>query len=125
MADFYVSRGENIDRIRQFGLSIIYTPNNPELEVRLNCLNLVVNFMNHLKSIDDLTAKPFWESIEFPWAQPLQENAHMIQEEFELKLRRDTDLFSSDSKWQKNVMDGGWSVMRLQRFGVWNIDICN
>lgn len=116
ISDFYATRGENIDRIRQFGM-------RARGEIELPTPSGEFHEPSE-EYIDGLTAKPFWESAEFPWAQALQENAHIIQEEFEMKLRRDADLFSSDSKWQNSVMGGGWSAMRLQRLGVWNKDNC-
>ena len=66
--------------------------------------------------IDGLTAKPFWETKDFSWAQSLEENAHIIQEEFESKLQQEENLFSGDSKWQNNVMGGGWSAIRYVQF---------
>lgn len=33
-------------------------------------------------------------------------------------------LFAGDSAWQNNVMGKGWSAIRLQRLGVWNVQIC-
>jgi hypothetical protein len=39
-----------------------------------------------------------------------------IQEEFEAKLKKDEELFSADSVWQNQVMGGGWSAIRLQRY---------
>jgi len=36
-----------------------------------------------------------------------------------------TSLFAGDSAWQNNVMGQGWSAIRLQRLGMWNVQICN
>lgn len=33
-------------------------------------------------------------------------------------------MFSSDSAWQNQVMGTGWSAIRLQRLGVWNMKNC-
>jgi hypothetical protein len=78
--------------------------------------------------IEGLTAKPFWNVNEdptlFPWAKELEANAGIIQQEFESKLA-ETKMFSADSVWQNQVMGGGWSAIRLQRLGVWNMDNCN
>ena len=72
--------------------------------------------------VEGLTAKPFWnaaaETELFPWAAKLEEQSHIIQEEFDQKLR-EADQFASDSVWQNQVMGGGWSAIRLQRLGVW------
>lgn len=77
--------------------------------------------------MDGITAKAYWDVLEqpelFPWAKELEANAHIIQEEFESKLK-DSKLFSADSVWQNQVMGGGWSAVRLQRLGVWNMDNC-
>ena len=79
--------------------------------------------------VEGLTAKPFWnvddEPELFPWAAGLQENANVIANEFEEKLKRDKQMFTSDSAWQNQVMGSGWSAIRLQRLGVWNIENCN
>jgi len=73
-----------------------------------------------------LTAKPFWMAADepdlFPWAKELEEKFHIIQEEFDAKLKRDQNLFSADSAWQNQVMGAGWSAIRLQRLGEWNMD---
>jgi hypothetical protein len=80
--------------------------------------------------VEGLTAKPFWNTNDnpdlFPWAQPLEEKAHVIQQEFNDKLLQknsnDQNPFSSDSAWQNQVMGEGWSAIRLQRLGAWNMD---
>ena len=78
--------------------------------------------------IDGLTASAFWNVEEnpdlFPWAKELEEKASVIQEEFEAKLKRDQKIFSADSAWQNQVMGAGWSAIRLQRLGVWNMENC-
>ena len=77
--------------------------------------------------IDGLTAKAFWDVTNegdlFPWAQQLEDKASIIQEEFEAKVLNQ-DMFSADSVWQNQVMGGGWSAIRLQRLGVWNMENC-
>lgn len=79
--------------------------------------------------VHGLTAKPFWDVTAepelFPWARGLEENANVIAKEFEEKLARDQEMFASDSAWQNQVMGSGWSAIRLQRLGVWNIENCN
>mmetsp|Transcript_14772 Transcript_14772/g.20876 ORF Transcript_14772/g.20876 Transcript_14772/m.20876 type:complete len:357 (+) Transcript_14772:152-1222(+) len=76
--------------------------------------------------VDGLTAKPFWDVVSepqlFPWAAELEANANIIAQEFEDKLNRDGQMFASDSAWQNQVMGEGWSAVRLQRLGVWNMD---
>ena len=74
--------------------------------------------------IEGLTAQSFWETTEFPWANALEEKSHIIQEEFMAKLQSDSDLFVGDSNLQNSVMGGGWSAIRLQRLGVWNLENC-
>lgn len=78
--------------------------------------------------IEGLTAKPFWNTIDepalFPWAKELEEKSNIIQQEFEAKLQRDQELFNADSAWQNQVMGTGWSAIRLQRLGVWNMENC-
>lgn len=74
--------------------------------------------------IDDLTAKPLWDTNEFPWASALEEKSYIIQEEFEAKMKENSKLFAGDSSLQNTVMGGGWSAIRLQRLGVWNLDNC-
>ena len=80
-----------------------------------------------------MISKAFWDlSIDvdnFPWAAPLEANAHVIIEEFKqnLLVKADDDnssLFSGDSAWQSKVMGTGWSAFRLQRLGVWNVENC-
>jgi len=81
--------------------------------------------------VDDLTAQPFWDAasdpVNFPWAEKLEANAHIIMEELQAKLDREAQeqsLFAGDSAWQNNVMGKGWSAFRLQRLGVWNMENC-
>lgn len=78
--------------------------------------------------VNGLTAQPFWDVASmpelFPWAKKLEENASIIQEEFEAKLAA-SDKYASDSVWQNEVMGKGWSAIRLQRLGVWNMENCN
>ena len=74
--------------------------------------------------IEGLTAKPFWETSDFPWAKSLEQNSDIIQKEFESKVTGDTNLFSGDSSLQNSVMGGGWSAIRLQRLGAWNLENC-
>eukprot|EP00804_Cyclotella_cryptica_P027734 CCRYP_020465-RA/>CCRYP_020465-RA protein AED:0.10 eAED:0.10 QI:135/1/1/1/1/1/5/99/353 len=83
--------------------------------------------------VDGLTAKPFWDTasdtINFPWATKLEDNAPIIIEEFQQKLLNNTPqgeggLFSGDSAWQSAIMGQGWSAFRLQRLGVWNVANC-
>ena len=57
----------------------------------------------------------------FPWAKELEDKFQIIQDEFVAKLKREEDLFSADSAWQNQVMGTGWSAIRLQRLGEWNM----
>ena len=75
--------------------------------------------------IEGLTAKPLWDTNEFSWSRALEEKSHIIQEEFEAKMRQNSNLFAGDSSLQNTVMGGGWSAIRLQRLGVWNLENCN
>ena len=79
--------------------------------------------------IDGLTARPFWDLFEypefFPWAETLQSNIPVIQEELDAILDMgSSNTFLSDSAWQNQVMGKGWSAIRLQRLGVWNQQVC-
>ena len=80
------------------------------------------------ENVEGLRAQPFWDVTSdtnaFPWAQKLEENAHIIAEEFQKKLDRENTLFTGDSAWQNNVMGAGWSAFRLQRLGIWNVENC-
>lgn len=112
-------KGQDIDRIRSFCLSsqgLIpppkgYAPGHEPSE----------------EHVADLTAQPYWETSEnpdlFPWAARLEESADIIQNEFRDKLLN-TNKFASDSVWQNQVMGTGWSAVRLQRLGVWNMENC-
>jgi Aspartyl/Asparaginyl beta-hydroxylase len=75
----------------------------------------------------DLTAQPFWDPTadprNFPWAAALEANSAVILEEFQEKLSN-SNQFAADSVWQNQVMGEGWSAIRLQRLGVWNIENC-
>jgi hypothetical protein len=77
--------------------------------------------------VEGLSPKPFWDVTAdpnlFPWAKELEAKAQVIQEEFEEKLLG-TSRFASDSVWQNQVMGEGWSAIRLQRLGVWNMENC-
>jgi aspartate beta-hydroxylase len=83
--------------------------------------------------------QPFWDiqsdPDNFPWANQLQNNAHIIINEFQQNLLlndpsnnntndNNQGLFSGDSAWQSAIMGKGWSAFRLQRLGVWNVANC-
>ena len=70
-----------------------------------------------------MTAKPLWDTNAFPWARALEEKSYIIQEEFEAKIKN-SNLFAGDSSLQNSVMGAGWSAIRLQRLGVWNLENC-
>lgn len=115
---FYEKQGLDIDRIQQFAKSCqsgtAPTPSVPGHEPSE-------------EHVDGLTAQPFWDAASqpdlFPWAQQLEEQAQIIQDEFQEKLS-EASMFQSDSVWQNQVMGEGWSAVRLQRLGVWNTDNC-
>lgn len=81
--------------------------------------------------IDGLTALPYWditaeENVKlFPWAKKLEENCDIITEELEKNLAdSQSAMFAGDSAWQNNVMGSGWTAVRLQRLGQWNVENC-
>lgn len=117
--DYYKNKGMDIDRIRQFGRSARGEIDPPK--------GVVPGHEPSEENIEGLTAKPFWDVAnlpdQFPWASKLEEKAEIIQKEFEAKLE-ESQMFSSDSAWQNQVMGGGWSAIRLQRLGIWNQDNC-
>ena len=123
IATVYNEKNLDIDRIREFALTAqgerpLPTPSGP-------------GHQPSEEHVEGLTAKPFWDVTDdpssFPWAQKLEDNAHVIMEELQLKLDREAEeqsLFAGDSAWQNNVMGTGWSAFRLQRLGVWNVENC-
>ena len=118
---FYSKKNMDIDRIRAFAL-----------RARGDLPSPAITPGGHEPSeehVDGLTAQPFWDATEhldlFPWAAALEENAHVIQREFEDHLQKEAQkAFASDSVWQNQVMGAGWSAIRLQRLGVWNTENC-
>jgi hypothetical protein len=85
--------------------------------------------------VDGLLARPYWDAVgdsdRFPWAEPLEAAAKVIIDEFESNLlasaandKKSAGIFQSDSVWQNQVMGTGWSAVRLQRLGVWNMENC-
>ena len=54
----------------------------------------------------------------------LEENAHIIIDEFNDVSKRKDEIFASDSAWQNKVMGIGWSAIRLKRLGAWNSENC-
>lgn len=113
---YYRERGQNIDRIRRFGMRA-----RGEVPLEPGYGDYHEPSEEH---IEGLTAKPLWDTTEFSWAKALEEKSHIIQEEFEAKIMRDSNLFAGDSSLQNSVMGSGWSAIRLQRLGVWNLDNC-
>eukprot|EP00551_Chaetoceros_affinis_P000137 CAMPEP_0203637548 /NCGR_PEP_ID=MMETSP0088-20131115/3844_1 /ASSEMBLY_ACC=CAM_ASM_001087 /TAXON_ID=426623 /ORGANISM="Chaetoceros affinis, Strain CCMP159" /LENGTH=340 /DNA_ID=CAMNT_0050492011 /DNA_START=49 /DNA_END=1071 /DNA_ORIENTATION=- len=113
-------QGQGIDRIRDFAKSAQGITPAPQ--------GLAPGHQPSEENVEGLTAKPFWDvasdPINFPWAEKLEANAHIIAEEFQAKLDREQALFTGDSAWQNNVMGAGWSAFRLQRLGVWNVQNC-
>eukprot|EP00956_Cyclotella_meneghiniana_P013643 scaffold19816_cov56-Cyclotella_meneghiniana.AAC.3 len=128
---FYADENQSLDRIWEFceraksGVSAV------------GCMDGQEPSEEH---VEGLTAKPFWDvesdPKNFPWATKLQDNAHIIINEFQHKLlspskdessnnnNKDNTLFSGDSAWQSAIMGEGWSAFRLQRLGVWNVANC-
>jgi hypothetical protein len=123
--DFYVKKyNQDIHRIRTFAKRA-----RGELPLPTPAANGQEPSEEH---VDGLTAQPFWNVTDnnnaakqlFPWAIPLEEQAHVIIQEFETKLQQQQQqqqeqqaklLFSADSVWQNQVMGQGWSAIRLQR----------
>lgn len=113
---FYEKKGGDINRVRRFGMRA-----RGEIPSEPGSAAFHEPSEEH---IEGLTAKPFWATTEFSWAEALEESSHIIQEELEAKIKRDTNLFAGDSSLQNSVMGGGWSAIRLQRLGVWNMENC-
>jgi len=114
--NYYKKRGGNINRIRRFGMRA-----RGQIPLETGYGEYHEPSEEH---IEGLTAKPLWDKTAFPWAHTLEEKSHIIQEEFEAKIKRDSNLFAGDSSLQNSVMGGGWSAIRLQRLGVWNLENC-
>ena len=116
---FFAKKGLDIDRIRAFGVMA-----RGEVPPPSGYAEAHEPSEEH---VEGLTAKPFWDVREspdsFPWAKDLEENFDTIKQEFEEKLLN-SGKFASDSVWQNQVMGEGWSAIRLQRLGIWNIDNC-
>eukprot|EP00533_Pseudo-nitzschia_delicatissima_P014603 CAMPEP_0197272608 /NCGR_PEP_ID=MMETSP1432-20130617/10133_1 /TAXON_ID=44447 /ORGANISM="Pseudo-nitzschia delicatissima, Strain UNC1205" /LENGTH=322 /DNA_ID=CAMNT_0042738171 /DNA_START=53 /DNA_END=1017 /DNA_ORIENTATION=+ len=113
---FYRERGGNIDRIRKFGMRA-----RGEIPLESGYRDFHEPSEEH---IEGLTAKPLWDTTEFSWAHALEEKSYVIQQEFEEKIMNNSNLFAGDSNLQNRVMGGGWSAIRLQRLGVWNLENC-
>lgn len=67
--------------------------------------------------IDDLTAKAWWETSDFPWVKELEKHADVIGRELQSALQADDDWGKSR---RHNSMGDGWSSFRLQKLGEWN-----
>lgn len=67
--------------------------------------------------IDDLTAKAWWETSDFPWVKELEKHVDVISQELRSAVQ-------ADENWGKsrrhNSMGDGWSSFRLQKLGEWN-----
>eukprot|EP00581_Thalassiosira_minuscula_P007558 CAMPEP_0183703464 /NCGR_PEP_ID=MMETSP0737-20130205/1200_1 /TAXON_ID=385413 /ORGANISM="Thalassiosira miniscula, Strain CCMP1093" /LENGTH=345 /DNA_ID=CAMNT_0025930223 /DNA_START=101 /DNA_END=1138 /DNA_ORIENTATION=+ len=123
---FYEAKGQSMERIRTFCQRARGDLPLPE--------PAAPGHQPSEEHIDGLTAKAFWDVSSnaefFPWAEKLEENAHIIADEFKQQLlptkeeADDSALFSGDSAWQSKVMGTGWSAFRLQRLGVWNVENC-
>lgn len=76
--------------------------------------------------IEGLRTQPFWDVTAdpelFPWARDLEAKSFIIKKEYESRLQN--SIFATDSVWQNQVMGPGWSAIRLQRLGVWNMENC-
>jgi len=117
------STGLSMDRIKTFAKTARGEISIPQPSV--------VGHQPSEEYVHGLTAKPFWDargdSAQFPWAEKLEDQSHIIIEELEAKLARDqagNSLFAGDSSLQNQVMGSGWSAYRLQRLGVWNAENC-
>ena len=74
--------------------------------------------------VPGLSARPWPEPYSFPWVKPLEEASPAIQEELARVLAEDREGdFRGDSN-VATVMGAGWTALRLQRFGIWNEDVC-
>jgi hypothetical protein len=130
---YYLEKcGQNITRVRTFtkrAQGLLPKP-NPAM----------VGHQPSEEHIDGLTAQPYWGETEneynqFPWVARLEEQSSIIRKELENKLlaasssstaeqTQQASLFRGDSAWQSQVMGSGWSAIRLQRMGVWNVEFC-
>jgi len=72
--------------------------------------------------VEDLEASAFWENSRFDWVTRLEAESDMIQEEFAQYLVSVGD-FKGDSAVM-SAMGPGWSSVRLQRLGRWNLENC-
>ena len=68
--------------------------------------------------IEGLTAKAWWNSQDFSWANHLEIQAPIIRCELESVLQQQ-EVFKGDSRYQQ-LMGSGWTAFRLQRLGEWN-----
>ena len=95
MEVFYAKKGQSIDRIRQFSKSAQSKVPPPTVTV--------AGHEPSEEHVNGLTARPFWdlseEKVLFPWAAELEENAHVIQEEFEAKIKS-IHRFRINLQWQ-------------------------
>mmetsp|Transcript_24471 Transcript_24471/g.42740 ORF Transcript_24471/g.42740 Transcript_24471/m.42740 type:complete len:339 (+) Transcript_24471:3-1019(+) len=72
--------------------------------------------------VEGLEARPWWEPAEFAWGRALEAESDVIQEEFQQYLRA-VGEFRGDSAVMA-AMGAGWSSVRLQRLGRWNLENC-
>lgn len=113
----YAERGFDIDRIRAFAQSSQGKSPPPT--------GYAIKHQPSEEHVEGLTAKPYWDSQNFSWALKLEENSHIIIQEFQKSLDdAQNGLFEGDSVWQNSVMGTGWSAFRLQRLGEWNVENC-
>jgi hypothetical protein len=126
---YYLERnGQNITRVRTFTQRAQGLLPKPE--------PLIVGHQPSEEHIDGLTAQPYWGKegySQFPWVPKLEEKSNIIRNELERQLlvtsssnqqQDQQSLFRGDSAWQSQIMGKGWSAIRLQRMGVWNVDFC-
>lgn len=124
---YYLERnGQNITRVRTFTQRAQGLLPKPE--------PLLVGHQPSEEHIDGLTAQPYWGEggyNQFPWVPKLEEKSYLIRNELERQLlatsssnQDQQSLFRGDSAWQSQIMGKGWSAIRLQRMGVWNVEFC-
>ncbi|CAM9307376.1 unnamed protein product [Discosporangium mesarthrocarpum] len=76
------------------------------------------------ENIGGLRAKPWWEPEEFPWISSLEEQSHIVIDEFSAFMDNPLSSFARDSACSE-IMGVGWSGVRLQRLGKWIPENCS
>ena len=73
-----------------------------------------------------MIAKTYWQTSDegCEWTEKLEQNAHIIIDEFNDVSKKNSGIFAGDSAWQNKVMGDGWGAIRLKRLGEWNRENC-